>query len=360
MEVATTFIPAAQPSPASKTRVGLQAPRLSVVIVNYHQWENTAALVKQLRTSQVMRQCQGEILIVDNHSPRHRISRMLRRCPNVSLLRWGRNRGFARAVNEGCRLSQGEWVLLLNPDMSLPDDFLDRLLAMTDLLTITEPRTGILGFGLRNRDGSPQLSAGFFPTLGSTLLGHLLPRAQRKYHAFPLDRRSEADWVTGCCLLIRRECLEELGGLDQDFFLYYEDVDLCRRARKLGWQVQYEPRLWATHFDPLHNRQTPTALKVVLRHSLLTYARKHWPRWQFRFLSGLAKAEALTKRCLNGLLRRGRAVSLLTELLHIISDLRQGNCRKARNRLRALTRKECFASRTPGHSVPENKRDERK
>src|SRR5438445_12511691 len=86
-------------------------PRLSVVIVNYCQWENTSALVRQVRDASSFRRGEVEVMVVDNHSPPHRLMNRLRRWPEVSLRRWGRNRGFARAVNEGCRLSRGEWVL---------------------------------------------------------------------------------------------------------------------------------------------------------------------------------------------------------------------------------------------------------
>src|SRR5256714_7679665 len=95
-----------------------------------------------------------EIVIVDNHPPRHKLARRLRRAPGVSLRRWGRNRGFARAVNEGCRLAQGEWILLLNPDITLPHAFLEEMLVLVERLVGEEPTAGIVGFQLRNTDGS--------------------------------------------------------------------------------------------------------------------------------------------------------------------------------------------------------------
>ena len=90
----------------------LEVPHLSVVIVNYHQWEGTTALVEQIRAAPSSRCGAVEVLIVDNHSPAHPLAARLRRWSGVSLRRWGRNRGFAAAVNEGCRLSRGAWVLL--------------------------------------------------------------------------------------------------------------------------------------------------------------------------------------------------------------------------------------------------------
>src|SRR5262249_18505937 len=196
----------------------------------------------------------AEVVIVDNDSPWHTLIPRLRRMPGVSLRRWRSNRGFARAVNEGVRLSRGDWVLLLNPDMSLEPGFLDKALARAEELAKTDTHTGIIGFGLRDADGGRQRSAGPFPTLASSLLRLLLPRPWRKYYLRSAAQCRPVDWVTGCCLLVRRTCWEDLGGLDGDFFLYYEDVDLCRRARRHGWAVWAGAGPWAAPPPP---RQTP-------------------------------------------------------------------------------------------------------
>jgi N-acetylglucosaminyl-diphospho-decaprenol L-rhamnosyltransferase len=154
-------LPLAAPALRRKTaRQEEGAPRLSVVIVNYRQWERTADLVRQLLTSACVRRGQAEIVIIDNHSPAHPVMKRLRRLAHVSLRRWGRNRGFARAVNEACRLSEGDWFLLLNPDTKPSEGFLDGVCALAEELAEAEPRAGIVGFHLRNRDGSPQLSVG--------------------------------------------------------------------------------------------------------------------------------------------------------------------------------------------------------
>lgn len=271
-------------------------PRLSVVIVNYRQWRATASLVRRLLRATAARQGLIEVVVVDNHSPPHRLAARLRRWPGVSLRRWGRNRGFARAVNEGYRLGRGDWLLLLNPDMTVRRGFADEVLALAQRLDATEPRTGIIGLGLRNADGSAQGSCGHFPTLGGTLGGLLRPRAGRKYDAGERTQRRRADWVTGCCLLARRACLADVGGLAVDYFLYYEDVDLCRRAAARGWQVWHEPTLSAVHHRPLQCRAVPAVLRLITRHALLTYALRHWPRWQVCFLAGIVFVEAGLRR----------------------------------------------------------------
>jgi GT2 family glycosyltransferase len=330
-------IASAQPIPSRSMAPSaslLKTPLLSVVIVNYCQWENTGRLVKHIRRSGTVRRGAVEVVVVDNHSPPHPLMRRLRRWPGVSLRRWGRNRGFARAVNEGYRLSRGGWVLLLNPDLKLADGFLPQVLHVAADLEARDPRAGIVGFQLLNSDGSPQCSAGAFPTLPGTLAGLLRPRARRKYLVQTGELRQPVSWVTGCCLLVRRECLVEVGGLDQGFFLYYEDVDLCRRARACGWSVWFDPRLRAVHHDPLHLRPVPPALRLITRHGLLSYAARHWPGWQLNLLSGIVRVEAWARRWWARWRGDRHAAALFRQMGKLARDLARGDARRVQRRLR--------------------------
>jgi GT2 family glycosyltransferase len=144
--------------------------------------------------------------------------------------------------------------------------------------------------------------------------------------------------VTGGCLLARRDCFTRLGGMDERFFLYYEDVDFCRRARAAGWGVWFDPALTATHHFPLHERTVPPPLRLVTRHALLTYAGKHWPAWQCRLLGGLVWAEAVARQTLAR--KRGdhagvRTFGLLRRLVH---DLKVGRPDRAAARVRLAAR----------------------
>lgn len=318
----------------------LEIPQLSVVIVNYRLWEETGRLVRQLVAAPCVRRGAAEVVIVDNHSPGHVLARRLRRWRRVSLRRWGRNRGFARAVNEGCRLSQGEWILLLNPDISVSTAFLDDVITLTDRLSVEEPDAGIVGFQLRNSDGSCQRSSGPFPTLLRTLLRLALPRTRRKYHLWQARQRCRVPWVTGCCLLLRRDCLNQLGGLDRDFFLYYEDVDLCRRAAALGWSVYFEPALQAVHHHPLHLRAMPAYMRLLTRHALLTYASKHWTRWQFRLLANLVQWEAQLRQYWASRCNHQADAQLFAQVQAIAVDLGRSQRRAAQRRLRRVIRHE--------------------
>lgn len=309
-------------------------PTLSVVIVNFCQWNNTNRLTDQLRDSRTAETGTAEIVIIDNHSPSHPILDELRREEGVSLRRFSRNRGFARAVNEGCRLARGDWVFLLNPDMSAPPGFLDRVEEVIREVESVEPRAGVIGFQLRHGDGSRQASCGRFPSLARTLTGLIRPRSRRRCNHVSAESRIRVPWVTGCCLLVRRECLDELNGFDENFFLYYEDVDFCRRANELGWSVWFEPSLTVIHHSPLHTRRVPPGLRLITRHALLTYAFKHWPGWQAKSLAGVISLESRLRGWLARRRGDGEAAEVNGELRNLVRELRSGKERTARRRLR--------------------------
>jgi GT2 family glycosyltransferase len=336
-------LPVAPPLPAPHP---VPTPSLSVVVVNFHSWDDTAALADQLLGPTPGA---AEVVVVDNGSPRHPLAAALRRRPEVSLRRWGRNRGFGRAANEGCRLSRGHWFLLLNPDVSVPPGFADAVLARAERLPAD---VGIVGFRLRHSDGSVQHSAGPYPTLLGTLARLLLPRARRKYHA--AAGPGPVDWVTGCCLLVRRECFEQLGGFDPAFFLYYEDVDLCRRARERGWGVWFDPALEVTHHRPLHVRAVPPPLRLCTRHGLLTYAGKHWPGWQLRVLAGVVRLEAWLRQAWADWRRDAAAVGAYRKLRRLAADLAGGRTRRARRRLVRVVHRRGAAGHGTGLAAPKD------
>jgi GT2 family glycosyltransferase len=231
-------------------------------------------------------------------------------------------------------------LLLLNPDVSVGEHFLDDALLLSERLTAREPQTGVVGLRLREGNGDLQRSAGALPTLPRTLAGLLLPRRRRKYLQRELHNRQEVPWVTGCGLLVRRDCLTQVGGFGEEFFLYYEDVDFCQRARSAGWSVWYEPSLALTHHRPLQNRVVSPHLRVLTRHALLTYARKHWPRWQSWLLHGVVGIEARIRALRARLRGDGAAADTFRELASLASELRRGQMDGARRRLNRLIRRE--------------------
>ena len=137
-----------------------------------------------------------------------------------------------------------------------------------------------------------------------------------------------------------KRCWEEVGGFDSKFFLYYEDVDLCARATERGWRVRYEPGLAVTHHQPLHARTVPAHLRLITRHALLTYARKHWQTWQLRLLGGIVRFEALLRGW--WAVRRGdeTAASTFAALRNLTVDLTHGDASAARRKLLHIVREQ--------------------
>jgi GT2 family glycosyltransferase len=321
---------------------------VSVIIVNYYQWDNTRQLLRQLQNCTAWSRGQVRVVVVDNGSSGNGWTDTV---SGIRVRYESRNLGFAAGVNRGVRELDRwrwgiwrnedpihEWFLLLNPDVTVPAGFLDAVLDIIEELGIEEPRAGVVGLRLCNPDGSLQGSCGHFPTLGSTLRGLLRPRAWRKCQMLDTQRRQQVDWATGGCLLVRRDCFEQLGGLDEAFFLYYEDVDFCHRAKAAGWLVFYEPRLAVTHHWPLHARPVPAPLRLITRHALMQFARKHWGRWSNLCLRGLVWFEALCRASWSRLYRRYRDSACYSQLRHLVGDIYQERPNSMRQRL-------AFASR---------------
>jgi GT2 family glycosyltransferase len=267
-------------------------PCITVVIVNYNEWPDTLPLVRSLANSAEIATGSAEIVVVDNASE-DPVPQELLAARGVQLVARTDNGGFAVAVNAGWAVARGRWILVLNPDVVVPEDCLGMVVARIQRLE-AEPSqgTGIVGFGLRNPDGSRQPSVGAFPSLPRTVWEQLIPRPRRKYQADWRTRPVPVPWVTGACMLVNTNLLAALGGMDEDFFLYYEEVALCRSAWRAGWCVAFDPSLSVIHLHPLQNRTLSPKMRVITRHSKLLYFRKHLPRWQFVLLTWIITLEA--------------------------------------------------------------------
>jgi GT2 family glycosyltransferase len=217
---------------------------------------------------------------------------------DVELLPQADNRGFAYGCNVGLRAGRGEAVLLLNPDAALDEPALRRLCAVLE----SDPRAGAVAPQIRESDGALDHSLRRFPRARSSVaralfLHRLFPRAAwsdeviRNPRAYATPWSPE--WVSGACILLRRSVLEALGGLDEGFFLYSEDTDLCRRVRDAGWDIRYEPSALAVHAG---GASAPRAsLLPVLAASRLRYARKHGGRPAELLERGASALEAMLR-----------------------------------------------------------------
>jgi GT2 family glycosyltransferase len=270
---------------------------LTVVIVNYESWPDVRRLVGTLAGSVEVRSGDAEIVVVDNSStgpvPIDLDPAASRPVGGLRVVFRDDNGGFAAGVNTGWREARGAWLLVLNPDVVVTEGWLGEVVARVRRFEADPERApGIVGFGLVNPDGSRQPSVGAFPSLARSFWEQLIPRPRRKYQADWRTRPGPVSWVTGACMLVSSRLLATLGGMDEDFFLYYEEVALCRAAHRLGRCVEFDPSLSVAHLCPLQNRAVSPKMRVITRHSKLLYFRKHLPPWQFHGLSWIVTLEA--------------------------------------------------------------------
>jgi N-acetylglucosaminyl-diphospho-decaprenol L-rhamnosyltransferase len=279
------------------TNSPVERPELTIIIVNYESWSDVVALTRSLTAEPEFASGRCQIVVVDNAS-HGGVPEALASLPSgLRLVPQPDNLGFAAGVNAGWRVARSPWLLLLNPDVEVARGFLGRVctqLARYHANPYGPP--GIVGFGLVNPDGSRQGSVGAFPTLARTIWEQFIPRSRRKYQAGWRIRSGPVDWVTGACMLVNSEMMAALGGMDEDFFLYYEEVAFSRAALRLGWRVEYDASLAVVHRHPLQNRPISPKMRVITRHSKLLYFLKHLPRWQFLGLCVIVRLEAAIRR----------------------------------------------------------------
>ena len=208
--------------------------------------------------------------------------------------------------------------------MEVASGFLGQVFARLDQYdTRSDGPPGIVGLGLRNPDGSPQGSVGNFPNLARTIREQFIPRSRRKYQPGWRIRQGPVDWVTGACMLVNSTMIAELGGMDEDFFLYHEEVAFSREAHNRGWRVEYDPGVTVIHRHPLQNRPISPMMRVITRHSKLLYFLKHLPRWQFESLAAIVSAEAVIKGYWSRLLHRREEARGWERIAEITRGLRR-------------------------------------
>lgn len=325
------------------TQDGLASePILTIVIVNYNSWQDVDRLIAALATAPEVIRGACEILVVDNASTGPLPPRLETPPVGVRVLMRPDNGGFAIGVNAGWRSARGRWLLLLNPDVVAGRDLPGRVLERIEHFERrSDARIGIVGFGLRDPSGRQQPSVGVDPTLLRSLGGLFLPRRRRKYQSGSRRQAGAVPWVTGACALVNVELLHALGGMDEDFFLYYEEVALCRSARRRGWSVEYDPSIEVVHLNPLQNRPITPSLRVITRHSKLLYFHKHLPAWEFLTLCRIVEAEAMVRGVVARLRRRAWSRWACQVTAGIARRMRRGELvrgREVRDLTEAFTR----------------------
>jgi N-acetylglucosaminyl-diphospho-decaprenol L-rhamnosyltransferase len=255
---------------------------LAVVIVSFNCRE---ALGQCLRSLPPL-----EVVVVDNASGDGTCEMVRREFASVILIANNVNHGFAAGCNQGIRQTTGTFVLLLNPDTLITQEAIEQLLHAMDATHV-----GACGPRILNADGSVQLSCRRFPTLWRMLLAEFGVRAFY-YVAAPAG---DVDQLMGSCLLLRRAALEQIGLLDERFFVYFEEVDLCRRLKSAGWRVRFVADAVITHIGGQSSQHDRSHSLQYRYRSLFEYYRKHHPRWQLPILK-LAVQVAALGRCLIG------------------------------------------------------------
>jgi len=247
---------------------------VDVVVVSYNSRDRLRACVDPLLGLPNV-----HVIVVDNASPDGSLE-AVRELP-LTAIQLERNGGFAHGVNAGWRAGSAPFVLLLNPDARIDGQSLEALVAALE----DDPGLGAVAPRILDDDGTLDWSQRRYPRLRSTFA-----RAFYLHRVFPTaswtdelirDERSYAepgtpDWVSGACILLRREALEALDGLDEGFFMYAEDIDLCRRLRSAGFELRFEPAATVEHEGGASEPRTN--LLPVLAQSRLRYAAKHRSR----------------------------------------------------------------------------------
>lgn len=255
------------------------APSIAIVIVSYNVCTELDACLRSLvgQTDPYP----ATITVVDNASTDGTPQMLRERWPGVTVIAAGANVGFARGNNLGIRATQSDFVWLLNPDTSVPPGALRTLVEAL----ARRPDAAAAGARLVDGDGRPELSFGWTISPTGELFQKLLLALYRR-RVEPIVRRverwtreaGERHWISGACMLVRRSDLDAVGLLDERFFMYTEDVDLCVSLRRRGRKILFVPDAEVRHLRGRSAAVNP-ATERLRRQSQLAYYRKHHPQW---------------------------------------------------------------------------------
>ena len=218
------------------------------------------------------------IVVVDNGSTDDSLERLTEVNPDVRVVRTGRNLGYGGGVNYGAQRAAGDLLLVCNPDLVMQPGSLG---AMVDRL-VKDPSLGLVGPALVTPAGDLQPSGRAFPALRRSslhaVLGVLVPQNahSRRYREVSRSRVGTGivDWVTGACFLVRREAFDAVGGFDDRYFMYVEEVDLCWRLARAGWRTGYEPSARVLHLGGVSTAAIPYRMVIAHHLSLWRFARR--------------------------------------------------------------------------------------
>jgi GT2 family glycosyltransferase len=253
---------------------------VSVVIVNW----NTCDLLHQcIRSVYEQGSSNYEVIVVDNGSSDDSINMVRREFGQVKLLTNPTNRGFAAANNQGIALAKGRYILLLNSDTIVLDNAIEKTVVYAD----RHPDTAVTGCRILNPDGTLQNSCFMFPSilnwfLFSTYLYRLFPRSRffgrEQMTWWARDDSREVDVVTGCYMLVRKEAIDQVGPMDERFFMYAEETDWCYRFKAKGWKNRFTPEAAIIHIGGASAGRLGAWRAQMTNRSFVRYMFKHWSK----------------------------------------------------------------------------------
>jgi hypothetical protein len=256
--------------------------RLSAVIVSYRSRDDLLDCLASVEADAAG--LETETIVIDNDSRDGAAAAVAERFPAVRVIENAENLGFARAVNQGIAATRGAYVLILNPDCIVRPGALRALIGQL----AGQPRCGIAAPRVFNPDGSLDYTARTFPGPMAflfnrySLLTRMFPRNRwsRRYLMSDWDHASvrDVDWVSGACMLARREAIEQVGALDEAYFMFNEDVDWCRRMGEAGWTVTYVPSAEVIHRVGASRRRVSARVIVERHRGMIRYFHKYHRR----------------------------------------------------------------------------------
>jgi N-acetylglucosaminyl-diphospho-decaprenol L-rhamnosyltransferase len=265
---------------------------LSIVIVSWNVKDLLRLCLSSAAGSLTLERGQrlsAQIIVVDNASSDGSAEMVRAEFPHVQVIANETNVGFTQGNNQGLAACDGRYDLLLNPDTEVVDDALGKMVAFME----ERPRVGALGPQLLYPDGGVQSSRRRFPRfttalLEGTFLQQWFPNSGLLKRYYVLDaadgETQEVDWVVGACLLLRRSTLDEVGPLDERFFMYSEEMDWCYRAKKLGWQVFYFPEAQVVHHEGKSSEQVLPVRHIQFQRSKVLFFQKYHGRFRGEIL----------------------------------------------------------------------------
>lgn len=295
------------------------AIKTSIVILNYNTKDITVDCVKSVVKN--TKKIDYEIILIDNGSTdgsQSVLGKLATKNKRIKFIKNKKNLGFSKGNNVGLKKAKGEYVLLLNSDTIVRGNVIGEMSSWMD----KHIYVGVSTCKLLNEDGTVQGTGGYFPSLlrvfswmsiedipgVEKLIKPFHPHRSKSFYKNSdfYKKQREVDWVTGAFMLVRKQVIEEVGGIDEDYFMYTEDTDFCFRAKQAGWKIMYLPKWSITH---LGGKSSNSEFPIVSEFkSVKMFYQKHYPKWQMPLMTAFLKMGALLRMIAFAILMRKEGV----------------------------------------------------